>query len=72
MLSELRAALIIGFVIYIPFVIIDLVVSSTLMSLGMMMLPPVSVALPFKLLLFVLVDGWGLVITTLVQSYQTG
>jgi len=71
-LSELRAALIIGFVIYIPFVIIDLVVSSTLMSLGMMMLPPVSVALPFKLLLFVLVDGWGLVITTLVQSYQTG
>ncbi len=71
-LSELRAALIIGFVIFIPFVIIDLVVASSLMSLGMMMLPPVSVALPFKLLLFVLVDGWGLIITTLVQSYSTG
>ncbi|MEO7125129.1 MAG: flagellar type III secretion system pore protein FliP [Nakamurella sp.] len=71
-ISELRAALIIGFVIFIPFVIIDLVVASTLMSLGMMMLPPVSVALPFKLLLFVLVDGWGLIITTLVQSYATG
>jgi flagellar biosynthetic protein FliP len=71
-LSELRAAMIIGFVIYIPFVIIDLVVSSSLMSLGMMMLPPVSVSLPFKLLLFVMVDGWGLVITSLVQSYHTG
>lgn len=71
-ISELRAALIIGFVIFIPFVIIDLVVASSLMSLGMMMLPPVSVALPFKLLLFVLVDGWGLIITTLVQSYATG
>lgn len=71
-LSELRSALIIGFVIYIPFVIIDLVVSSSLMSLGMMMLPPVSVALPFKLLLFVLVDGWGLIITALVQSYRPG
>lgn len=71
-ISELRAALIIGFVIFIPFVIIDLVVASSLMSLGMMMLPPVSVALPFKMLLFVLVDGWGLIITTLVQSYSTG
>jgi flagellar biosynthetic protein FliP len=71
-LSELRAAMIIGFVIYVPFVIIDLVVSSSLMSLGMMMLPPVSVSLPFKLLLFVLVDGWGLIITSLVQSYHTG
>ena len=71
-LSELRAAMIIGFVVYIPFVIIDLVVSSTLMSLGMMMLPPVSVSLPFKLLLFVLVDGWGLIVTSLVQSYRTG
>jgi flagellar biosynthetic protein FliP len=64
--------MIIGFVIFIPFVIIDLVVSSTLMSLGMMMLPPVSISLPFKLLLFVLVDGWGLIITSLVQSYHTG
>jgi flagellar biosynthetic protein FliP len=71
-LSELRSAMIIGFVIFVPFVIIDLVVSSTLMSLGMMMLPPVSVSLPFKLLLFVLVDGWGLVITALVRSYGTG
>ncbi|WAX55429.1 flagellar type III secretion system pore protein FliP [Jatrophihabitans cynanchi] len=71
-LSELRAAMIIGFVVYVPFVIIDLVVSSSLMSLGMMMLPPVSVSLPFKLLLFVLVDGWGLIITALVQSYHTG
>jgi len=71
-LSELRSAMIIGFVIFIPFVIIDLVVSSSLMSLGMMMLPPVSVSLPFKLLLFVLVDGWGLIVTSLVQSYHTG
>jgi flagellar biosynthesis protein FliP len=70
-LSELRAAMIIGFIVYVPFVIIDLVVSSSLMSLGMMMLPPVSVSLPFKLLLFVLVDGWGLIITSLVQSYHT-
>lgn len=71
-LSELRSAMIIGFIIFIPFVVIDLVVSSSLMSLGMMMLPPVSVSLPFKLLLFVLVDGWGLVVTSLVQSYHTG
>jgi flagellar biosynthetic protein FliP len=71
-LSELRSAMIIGFVVYIPFLIIDMVVSSSLMSLGMMMLPPVSVSLPFKLLLFVLVDGWGLVINSLVTSYHTG
>ena len=70
-LSELRSAMIIGFVIYIPFLIIDMVVSSSLMSLGMMMLPPVSVSLPFKMLLFVLVDGWGLVINSLVTSYHT-
>jgi flagellar biosynthetic protein FliP len=70
-LSELRAAFIIGFVIFIPFLIIDLVVSASLMSLGMMMLPPVTVALPFKLLLFVLVNGWGLIITALVGSYRT-
>ena len=69
-LSELRAAFIIGFVIFIPFLIIDLVVSASLMSLGMMMLPPVTVALPFKLLLFVLVNGWGLIITALVSSYR--
>jgi flagellar biosynthetic protein FliP len=71
-LSELRSAMIIGFVVYVPFVIIDLVVSSSLMSLGMMMLPPVSVSLPFKLLLFVMVDGWGLIITALVRSYHPG
>ena len=70
-LSELRSAMIIGFVIYIPFLIIDMVVSSSLMSLGMMMLPPVTVSLPFKLLLFVLVDGWGLIINSLVTSYHT-
>ncbi|HEV7204476.1 MAG TPA: flagellar type III secretion system pore protein FliP [Jatrophihabitans sp.] len=71
-LSELRSAMIIGFVVFVPFVIIDLVVSSSLMSLGMMMLPPVSISLPFKLLLFVLVDGWGLIITALVRSYRGG
>jgi flagellar biosynthetic protein FliP len=68
-LSELRAAFIIGFVIFIPFLVIDMVVSASLMSLGMMMLPPASVALPFKLLLFVLVNGWGLIVTALVASY---
>ena len=68
-LSELRAAFIIGFVVFLPFLIIDLVVSAGLMSVGMMMLPPVLVSLPFKLLLFVLVDGWTLVVTSLVDSY---
>ncbi|WP_062382483.1 flagellar type III secretion system pore protein FliP [Demequina iriomotensis] len=69
MLSELRAAFIIGFVIFVPFLVIDLVVSAALMSMGMMMLPPVMVSLPFKLLLFVLVDGWTLIISALVGSY---
>ncbi|WP_066516819.1 flagellar type III secretion system pore protein FliP [Curtobacterium ammoniigenes] len=69
-ISELRSAFIIGFVIYIPFLVIDLVVSAGLMSLGMMMLPPVMVSLPFKILLFVLVDGWGLIIQSLVASYR--
>src|SRR2546430_3241575 len=68
-LSELRAAFIIGFVVYIPFLLIDMVVSASLMSMGMMMLPPVTVSMPFKLLLFVLVNGWGLVVTALVASY---
>jgi flagellar biosynthetic protein FliP len=68
-LSELRSAFIIGFVIFIPFLVIDIVVSGALMSLGMMMLPPVTVSLPFKLLLFVMVDGWGLIIKALVSSY---
>ena len=68
-ISELKAAFIIGFVIFIPFLVIDLVVSSSLMSMGMMMLPPVLISLPFKLLLFVLVDGWGLIIGAIVGSY---
>jgi flagellar biosynthetic protein FliP len=68
-LSELRDAFIIGFIIFIPFLIIDIVVSGALMALGMMMMPPVMVSLPFKLLLFVLVNGWGLVVTALVGSY---
>jgi flagellar biosynthetic protein FliP len=69
-LSEMRAAFIIGFVIFVPFLVIDLVVSSTLMSLGMMMLPPSLVSLPFKLLLFVLVDGWALVVQSLLASFH--
>ena len=70
-LSELKQAFIIGFIIFIPFLVIDLVVSGALMALGMMMMPPVMVSLPFKLLLFVLVDGWALVIKALVASYGT-
>ncbi|MFA5566290.1 MAG: flagellar type III secretion system pore protein FliP [Acidimicrobiia bacterium] len=69
-LSELKSAFIIGFVIFIPFLVIDLVVSSVLMSLGMMMLPPVFVSLPFKVLLFVMVDGWTLIAKTLLESYM--
>jgi flagellar biosynthetic protein FliP len=69
MISELRSAFIIGFVIFVPFLVIDLVVSSALMAMGMMMLPPVMISLPFKILLFILVDGWGLLVTTLVGSY---
>ena len=68
-LTELKQAFIIGFLIFIPFLVIDIVVSSALMSLGTMMMPPVMVSLPFKLLLFVLVDGWGLIVRSLVQSY---
>ncbi|MFO7689985.1 MAG: flagellar type III secretion system pore protein FliP [Cryobacterium sp.] len=70
MISELRAAFIIGFVIFIPFLVIDIVVSAALMSMGMMMLPPVMISLPFKILLFILVDGWGLILTTLIGSYR--
>jgi flagellar biosynthesis protein FliP len=69
MISELRRAFEIGFLLFIPFLIIDLVVSSILISMGMMMVPPVTVALPFKLIFFVLVDGWTLVVGSLVQSY---
>jgi flagellar biosynthetic protein FliP len=71
MISELRRAFEIGFLLFVPFLIIDLVVASILMSVGMMMLPPVTVALPFKLIFFVLVDGWTLVAGSLVQSYGT-
>lgn len=70
MISELRAAFIIGFVLFIPFLIIDMLVGATLMSVGMMMVPPSMVALPFKLLMFVLIDGWGLLVTSLVSSYS--
>lgn len=70
MISELRTAFIIGFLIYLPFIVVDMVVSSTLMSMGMMMLPPTTISLPFKLLLFVLADGWNLVIGQLVNSFN--
>ena len=67
--SELKTAFQIGFLIFIPFLVLDMVVASVLMSMGMMMLPPVMISLPFKILLFVLVDGWGLVIGSLVKSF---
>ena len=70
MLSELKVAFLIGFQIYLPFLILDMVVSSVMVSMGMMMLPPVMISLPFKLLLFVLVDGWHLVIGMLLESFQ--
>jgi flagellar biosynthetic protein FliP len=69
-LSELKTAFLIGFVIFVPFLVIDLVVSSSLMSMGMMMLPPSLVSLPFKLLLFVMVDGWALVVSSLLSSFK--
>jgi flagellar biosynthetic protein FliP len=69
-ISELKTAFQIGFLIFLPFLIIDLVISSVLMSMGMMMLPPVFISLPFKILLFVLVDGWSLVTQSLVQSFS--
>jgi flagellar biosynthetic protein FliP len=68
-LGELKRAFMIGFLLYIPFLIIDMVVASALMSMGMMMLPPVTISLPFKLMLFVLVDGWGLLIRALISTY---
>ncbi|MBL4645029.1 MAG: flagellar type III secretion system pore protein FliP [Rhizobiales bacterium] len=71
MISELRRAFEIGFLIYLPFIIIDLVVASVLMAMGMMMLPPVVISLPFKLIFFVLVDGWSLLAGSLVQSFLT-
>lgn len=69
-ISELKTAFEMGFLIFLPFVIIDMVVSSILLSMGMMMLPPVMISLPFKLLLFVLVDGWNLVVGSIVRSFQ--
>jgi flagellar biosynthetic protein FliP len=71
MISELRRAFEIGFLLFLPFIIIDMVVASVLMSMGMLMLPPIMISLPFKLIFFVLVDGWYLVAGSLVQSYAT-
>ena len=72
MISELRRAFEIGFLLFVPFLIIDMVVASVLMSMGMMMLPPVMISLPFKLIFFVLVDGWYMIAGSLVQSFNTG
>lgn len=70
-ISELRIAFIIGFLIYLPFIVIDMVVSSTLMSMGMMMLPPTTISTPFKILLFVMADGWNLIIGNLVSTFNS-
>ncbi|MBC7319032.1 flagellar type III secretion system pore protein FliP [bacterium] len=70
MISELSTAFQMGFMLYLPFLVIDMIVASILMSMGMLMLPPVMISLPFKLLLFVLVDGWSLVVNSLVQSFR--
>ena len=70
MLSELKRAFQMGFMIYVPFLVIDMIVASILMSMGMMMLPPVIISMPFKLLLFVLVDGWALIVGSLIKSFQ--
>ncbi|MBI5894622.1 MAG: flagellar biosynthetic protein FliP, partial [Desulfobacterales bacterium] len=69
-ISELKTAFQIGFMLYIPFLIIDMVVASVLLSMGMMMLPPVMVSLPFKLMIFVLTDGWYLIVGSLVKSFN--
>jgi len=69
-ISELRVGFQIGFILFIPFLIIDLVVSSVLMSMGMMMLPPVMISLPFKILLFILVDGWHLIVGSVISSFK--
>ncbi len=71
-ISELKTAFIIGFVLFVPFLVIDMVVASVLLSMGMMMLPPILVSLPFKLMLFVLVDGWNLIVGSLVKSFVGG
>ncbi|MGM0461901.1 MAG: flagellar type III secretion system pore protein FliP [Fibrobacterota bacterium] len=69
MISELKTAFIIGFIIFVPFVVLDMIVASVLLSMGMMMLPPIMISLPFKIILFVLVDGWNLIIKELVTSF---
>ena len=69
MISEIKTAFQIGFVLFLPFLVIDMVVSSVLLSMGMMQLPPAMVSLPFKVLLFIMVDGWNLIVTSLVKSY---
>ena len=71
-ISELKTAFIIGFFLFVPFLIIDMVVASVLLSMGMMMLPPILISLPFKLMLFVLIDGWHLIVGSLVQSFTGG
>jgi len=68
-ISELKTAFIIGFVLFVPFLVIDMVVASVLLSMGMMMLPPILISLPFKLMLFVLVDGWNLIVGSMVRSF---
>lgn len=68
--SELKRAFLIGFLLFIPFLVIDMIVASTLMSMGMIMLPPVMISLPFKVMLFVVIDGWGLLIKTLIMTYH--
>lgn len=70
MISELKTAFQMGFLIYVPFLVIDMVISSILMAMGMMMLPPTVVSLPFKLILFVLADGWSLIISSVMKSFQ--
>jgi len=69
-ISELRASFIIGFLLYLPFLVIDMVVASVLLSMGMMMLPPVMISLPFKILLFILIDGWNLIVSSLMRSFH--
>lgn len=69
-MSELKTAFTIGFIVYVPFLIIDMVVASVLLSMGMMMLPPIMISLPFKIILFVLVDGWNLVVQQVIQSFR--
>ena len=69
-LSELKTAFQMGFLIFIPFIVVDFIVASSLMSMGMMMMPPVVISMPFKLLLFVLVDGWYLIVQSLVESFN--